>query len=135
MEGNTGLDYNHAVYSCSGTEVVGSKPSGVSPYGALDIIGNVYELVEDDYHSTYNSAPSDGKAWVDTPRGTYRVLRGGSIYVNSNYLRSSFRFINNPAIRSSTYGFRCSQDLPVGRLKTAVVRQNTITTMKVSVPR
>jgi formylglycine-generating enzyme required for sulfatase activity len=36
--------------------------------------GNVWEWVEDDWHSNYNGAPTDGRAWVDSPRASYRVL-------------------------------------------------------------
>jgi formylglycine-generating enzyme required for sulfatase activity len=114
--GNTGLDCNHAVMSVSpcsisSTAVVGSKPQGISPYGALDMIGNVWEWVEDDYHSSYTGAPSDGKAWVDTTRTSGRVLRGGSWgHYYANYLRSSYRNDYNPALGYDYLGFRCSRD-------------------------
>jgi formylglycine-generating enzyme required for sulfatase activity len=114
--GNTGLDCNHAVMSVSpcsnsSTATVGSKPAGVSPYGASDMIGNVWEWVEDDYHITYTSAPSNGSAWIDTPRAANRVLRGGAWDGVLTYdLRSSFRVNGNPTFRLSDDGFRCSRD-------------------------
>jgi hypothetical protein len=39
--------------------------------------GNVWEWCEDDWHDNYNGAPTDGSAWVDSPRGGGRVLRAG----------------------------------------------------------
>jgi formylglycine-generating enzyme required for sulfatase activity len=113
--GNTGLDCDHAVWNyttCgnSSTQPVGSKPPGVSPYGAMDMIGNVWEWVEDDYHSTYTGAPVNGAAWVDSPRASHRVLRGGSWDSDSSRrLRASSRARSSPSDSVNDYGFRCAQ--------------------------
>jgi formylglycine-generating enzyme required for sulfatase activity len=111
--GNDALDCNRAVHSVSpcnnsGTVPVGSKPAGVSPYGAEDMEGNVWEWVEDWYHDSYTGAPSDGSAWVN-PAGSYRVWRGGSWgHVEPGYLRASYRGRNYPTSRSDYGGFRCA---------------------------
>lgn len=98
--GNEAATCEYAVMSEGGygcgtdsTWPVGSKLSGVSPYGALDLSGNVWEWVEDDYHSSYTGAPTDGSAWFDSPtRASGRVVRGGSFaYGGAGYLRSSDR--------------------------------------------
>jgi len=111
--GDTGPDCDHAVDSVSpcsnsGTAAVGSKPAGASPYGALDMIGNVWEWVEDWYHDTYTGAPSDGGAWL-TPTGYYRVVRGGSWTCSDTVcLRASDRNYYDPATSYNDLGFRCA---------------------------
>jgi formylglycine-generating enzyme required for sulfatase activity len=112
--GNSGLDCDHAVMSANGcaswgTAQVGSKPAGISPYGTLDMIGNVWQFVEDDWHDSYNGAPADGRAWVSSPRGTSRVSRGGSWYSSSaDSFRASRRGICSPDHGDEFTGFRCA---------------------------
>lgn len=91
------------------TWAVGSKPAGVSPYGALDMSGNVWEWVEDDWHSNYTGAPTNGTAWVENPRASSRVARGGSFgdYVYDYHLRSSYRDYGDPAYYYGSIGARC----------------------------
>jgi len=91
-----------------GTMVVGSMPAGASPYGALDMSGNVWEWVEDDYYSDYTGAPTDGSTWMDSPRAAYRVIRGGSFDLDfSYYLRSLYRAYYDPAYTDYDVGARC----------------------------
>jgi formylglycine-generating enzyme required for sulfatase activity len=100
----------HDPCRCDGaTCAVGSKPSGASPYGALDMSGNVFEWVEDDYHNSYNGAPTNGRAWVDGPRDSHRVKRGGSFArgVGASVLRSSYRTSSLPADAFGSIGVRC----------------------------
>ena len=86
---------------------VGSRPAGASPYGALDMLGNVWEWVEDDWHDTYDGAPDDGSAWVDEPRGEHRVGRGGGSQVQGELLRASYRYPGLPEYGSAHMGIRC----------------------------
>ena len=55
---------------------VGGRPKGASPFGALDMIGNVREWVADDWHKWCSDTPLDGGAWVEEPRSAERVVRG-----------------------------------------------------------
>ncbi|MCC5946307.1 MAG: formylglycine-generating enzyme family protein [Bernardetiaceae bacterium] len=79
-----------------------SKPVGLkkpNQLGIYDMSGNVREWCEDDCHNRYKGATKDGSAWVDKPRGTYRLLRGGSWDFYPDYCRVANRNFNNPASR------------------------------------
>jgi len=80
--------------SGSKTRPVGGKKA--NELGIFDMSGNVWEWCEDDWHDNYNGAPTDGRAWIDSPRGNRRVLRGGSWSGNSGYCRVSNRSRDYP---------------------------------------
>ncbi len=46
-------------------------------FGLYDMNGNVDEWCEDNFHTDYTGAPADGTAWVDSPRGSWQICRGG----------------------------------------------------------
>jgi len=76
---------------CSGQTVpVGSFPAGASPYGALDMAGNVWEWVADWYDAGYYENSPDANP-TGPASGTYRVFRGGSWFYYVRNLRSSLR--------------------------------------------
>jgi len=91
-----------------GTTAVGSYPAGASPYGALDMAGNVYEWVADWYDSNY---------YADSPRnnpkgpssGQFRVMRGGSWRELFLAAHAAHRFVTRPDSRFDYVGFRCAQ--------------------------
>ena len=60
------------------TTVPCSYSDGHTSAGLCDMSGNVWEWTEDDWHASYNDAPLDGTAWIDSPRNAQRVMRGGS---------------------------------------------------------
>jgi len=72
--------------------------------------GNVWEWCEDDWHDNYKGAPTDGRAWVNSPRSNHRVLRGGSWLNLARDCRVSFRDWVVPGSRSDVLGFRLAQD-------------------------
>ena len=84
-----------------------------NPWGLYQVHGNVWDWVEDCWHDSYHNTPSDGSAWT-TGACTFRGLRGGSWYNNSQYLRAAFRLYNDPRIQINNGGFRVAlgwQDL------------------------
>ncbi len=101
--------YNNIADGYVDTSPVGTYPYGISPAGCYDMCGNVDEWCEDDWHESYNGAPTDGSAWIDNPRGSTRVIRGGAWSNNSSNSRCASRIDNNPANRNNFIGFRCSR--------------------------
>lgn len=75
-------------------------------WGLYDVLGNVWEWTEDDWHASYTGAPDDGSAWVDTPRADSRVVRGGSFHSTEYTVRAASRSRFNPVSRSNLIGFR-----------------------------
>ncbi len=93
-------------YCVGDTSQVGSYPLGASPYGVMDMAGNVLEWVNDWYDSGYYSiSPGSNPPGPDT--GSYRVLRGGSWNFIDSCLRSAYRGFGNPSGLFSDVGFRC----------------------------
>jgi formylglycine-generating enzyme required for sulfatase activity len=90
------------------TAPVGSYPTGASPFGILDLAGNVAEWISSLY-KPYPYNATDGREDLAASGG--RVDRGGSWDYNPRYLRSANRFWNVPAYRDNNLGFRCAQDV------------------------
>ena len=82
-------------------------------FGLHDLLGNVWEWVADCYHENYKGAPEGQVAWVDGAEcaNGRRVIRGGTWYVEPDYLRSAYRGWDDPDFRDNDLGFRLAQDL------------------------
>ena len=95
------------------TSAVGMFPTGVSPYGCLDMSGNVLEWTsslwgmqweEPDFKYPYR--PDDGREDLEAGDEILRVLRGGSCRSGQRFARCSFRDRGVPNVRGVRIGFR-----------------------------
>ncbi|MEM9455328.1 MAG: SUMF1/EgtB/PvdO family nonheme iron enzyme [Myxococcota bacterium] len=104
-------DYASGGLECGmeSTMEVGSKTQGVSPYGAQDMAGNVWEWVAD-WYDDYD--PRDVYDPTGPTNGKRRILRGGSwLFGLSTYFRGSYRFGISPSANNFFVGFRCARTL------------------------
>jgi iron(II)-dependent oxidoreductase len=85
------------------TSPVGLFLKGASPYGVLDMTGNVWEwtsslwgkdVSKPDFKYPYN--PKDGREELSAPNDMHRVLRGGSFDLNRRIARCAVRLGNYP---------------------------------------
>jgi len=85
-------------FNVGDTTEVGSYLAGASPYGALDMAGNVWEWTADWYDADYyKDAPERNPQGPDT--GGSRVLRGASWSNAARWVRAGIRGRNAPADR------------------------------------
>ena len=95
------------------TTPVGHYPYGVSPYGLLDVAGNVWEWTSSLWGSDWQKLEfrypydaRDGRENPNTPDTVRRVFRGGSFGNSAQYVRCAFRCGSDPLNRYDIYGFR-----------------------------
>lgn len=82
---------------------------GANPWGLHDLHGNIWEWVQDCWHSNYQGAPSDGAAWIKSGCSR-RVLRGGAWNDIPWYLRAAVRYWFTSGYRGNN-GFRVARTL------------------------
>jgi formylglycine-generating enzyme required for sulfatase activity len=105
-----------------------TTPVGMFPanaWGLLDMHGNVWEWCLDDWHASYEGAPTDGSAWLTSSRPNkeaslkgetdhsedmekvgMRLLRGGSWGRSPRLCRSAYRGHYLPGSANYDVGFR-----------------------------
>lgn len=107
MPNCTYANFNQCLY---GPTTVGSYPAGASPYGVMDLSGNVSEWVNDIYDNRYYysspySNPTGPLPGVNPVE--YRVFRGGNYVYDWMGVRIPFRSNTLPDYNLSEIGFRC----------------------------
>jgi formylglycine-generating enzyme required for sulfatase activity len=105
-----------------------TTPAGMFPanaWGLQDMHGNVWEWCLDHWHDSYEGAPLDGSAWLNSSRRNEdvstkggdensadiedmenRLLRGGSWSYHPGDCRSAHRALNLPGLALNYVGFR-----------------------------
>jgi formylglycine-generating enzyme required for sulfatase activity len=91
---NFGANWDGTVNLGHVTSVGSASPASTSPYGTSDQGGNVIE-------------------WVDEVTGAFRVMRGGSLWLGEETLRSTSSSFYNPHVGGSSLGFRLSSLGPI----------------------
>ncbi len=89
------------------TSPVGTFPDGASPYGAMDMAGNLWEWVADWYADDYyGDSPCENPLGPDS--GAVRAMRGGAWFQTDVWLTCSVRHQNPPSDLYDDLGFRCA---------------------------
>jgi formylglycine-generating enzyme required for sulfatase activity len=101
------------------------SPRMANKWGLYDMLGNVWEWVEDCWHDDYDldddlkvqtqgqDHPTDGTAWQDgCSAGSNRVKRGGFWINNAFSVRAAFRYYDVPGYRFYFLGFRPARSSP-----------------------
>jgi formylglycine-generating enzyme required for sulfatase activity len=92
---------------------VNTAPVGsfrANAFGLNDLLGNVFEWVEDCWHPNYSGAPTDGSARRDGDC-TEHELRGGSWFSSPRFVDASYRNRFETDYRSSAVGFRLVREV------------------------
>ena len=80
-----------------------------NPWGVSDMLGNVWEWVQDVWHQNYHGSPEDGQAWIEHGDPDRRVMRGGSWNTSPSSGRAGSRVPVDPAGRADIAGFRIAR--------------------------
>ncbi|MBV9468375.1 MAG: SUMF1/EgtB/PvdO family nonheme iron enzyme [Abitibacteriaceae bacterium] len=95
-------DASKAVWGEKKPQAVGTKPQGASPYGVLDMAGNVFEWVND----WYDAYPGAKRHFPEFGT-TYKVIRGGGFMGYEFIAFTYYRCVARPQTRSEWIGLRC----------------------------
>jgi iron(II)-dependent oxidoreductase len=98
-------------HAAGGPDPVGSYPAGASPYGALGMIGDVWEWTASPFGGYPGFVPFPYEEYSQVFFGDqHRVLRGGSWATRQRVISPTFRNWDYPERRQIFSGFRIAQD-------------------------
>jgi iron(II)-dependent oxidoreductase len=90
---------------------VGAYPDGVSPLGVHQLIGDVWEWLDTDFHGYPGFEAFPYREYSEVFFGSdYKMLRGGSFGTDPAACRATFRNWDYPIRRQIFAGFRCARD-------------------------
>jgi serine/threonine-protein kinase len=98
------IDHDDAFLDTAPVDAFGA---GASPYGALNMAGNVWEWVADRYAADAYASSQDENP-RGPPAGEQRVTRGGGIFNDAAAARTTSRRRFSPDVPSTSVGFRCA---------------------------
>ena len=106
---------NRSIWSAHGCDDRYAKTAPVGSFaanrfGLHDVLGNVWEWVEDCWNGTYAAAPTDGSAWTSRNCGR-GVIRGGAWRFEPRDVRSAVRRRPRHRRRGGNLGFRIARTL------------------------
>ncbi|MBI5650246.1 MAG: SUMF1/EgtB/PvdO family nonheme iron enzyme [Chloroflexi bacterium] len=108
---NGELTTQHANYSATNlraTSAVGAFPLGASPYGLMDVSGNVWEWCGTKWIDSYKNYDDQSQDRESLEGDTPRVVRGGAWSGDDFDVRSASRLRDDPDYGNDYVGFRLS---------------------------
>ena len=97
---------------CFGTTPVGTYPRGASPYGCLDMMGEVWEWTASRFEAYPGFSAHPYREYSEPFfGGDFRVLRGGSWATRTRVATPTFRNWDHPQRRQIFSGLRIARDL------------------------
>jgi formylglycine-generating enzyme required for sulfatase activity/predicted Ser/Thr protein kinase len=100
------------VHQCTDGYVYSAPVGSFAPnaFGVYDMLGNVFEWVEDCWHADYGGAPGDGSAWVSGDCSQHD-MRGGSWFTAAPNVSVAARNRFEEGYRSNSVGFRIVREI------------------------
>jgi eukaryotic-like serine/threonine-protein kinase len=86
---------------------VGSFANNASPFGVLDLAGNVWEWTADSFYLY----PGSDQSVPENLKGL-KTIRGGSFNTKKEFLTTYFRNWVAPTFQNNALGFRCAKSVP-----------------------